>query len=85
LLGSGLAKTLESDADAYGKYLEVTGIKEIKDTKGNQGQNGTSLHFAGQTKNGLTRLVSSGRSSESSTPMFQFNDFSKSEFELPRP
>jgi heme-degrading monooxygenase HmoA len=32
-----VGETLESDADAYGKYLEETGIKEIKDTEGNQG------------------------------------------------
>jgi heme-degrading monooxygenase HmoA len=32
-----VGETLESDAEPYGKYLEETGIKEIKDTKGNQG------------------------------------------------
>lgn len=32
-----IGETLESDAETYGEYLEETGIKEIKDTKGNQG------------------------------------------------
>jgi len=32
-----VGKTLESDADTYGKYLDETGIKEIKATKGNHG------------------------------------------------
>jgi heme-degrading monooxygenase HmoA len=32
-----VGETLESDAETYDKYLEETGIKEIKDTKGNQG------------------------------------------------
>ena len=32
-----VGETLESEADTYGKYLEETGIKEIKATKGNQG------------------------------------------------
>lgn len=32
-----VGETLESDADAYGKYLEETGVKEIKATKGNHG------------------------------------------------
>jgi heme-degrading monooxygenase HmoA len=32
-----VGKTLESDADTYGKYLEETGTKEIKATKGNHG------------------------------------------------
>jgi len=29
-----VGETLESDADTYGKYLEKTGIKEIKAIKG---------------------------------------------------
>ena len=29
--------TLASDSDSYGKYLEETGVKEIRTTKGNQG------------------------------------------------
>jgi heme-degrading monooxygenase HmoA len=32
-----VGETLESDAETYGSYLEETGIKEIKGTKGNQG------------------------------------------------
>jgi heme-degrading monooxygenase HmoA len=32
-----VGETLESDADTYGKYLEETGIKDIRATKGNQG------------------------------------------------
>ena len=32
-----VGETLESDADTYGKYLEETGVKEIKATKGNHG------------------------------------------------
>jgi hypothetical protein len=32
-----VGETLESDADTYGKYLDETGIKEIKATKGNHG------------------------------------------------
>jgi heme-degrading monooxygenase HmoA len=32
-----IGETLESDADSYGKYLEETGVKEIRATKGNQG------------------------------------------------
>ena len=32
-----VGETLESDADTYSKYLEETGVKEIKATKGNQG------------------------------------------------
>ena len=32
-----VGETLESDADTYGKYLEETGVKEIRATKGNQG------------------------------------------------
>ncbi len=32
-----IGETLESNADVYGKYLEETGVKEIKDTKGNLG------------------------------------------------
>jgi len=31
-----VGETLESEADTYGTYLEETGIKEIKATKGNQ-------------------------------------------------
>ncbi len=32
-----IGETLELHADIYGKYLEETGVKEIKATKGNQG------------------------------------------------
>jgi heme-degrading monooxygenase HmoA len=32
-----IGETLESDADTYGKYLEETGVKESRATKGNQG------------------------------------------------
>ena len=32
-----IGETLESNADVYGKYLEETGVREIKATKGNQG------------------------------------------------
>jgi heme-degrading monooxygenase HmoA len=32
-----IGETLESDADAYFKYLEATGIRECKAIKGNQG------------------------------------------------
>jgi hypothetical protein len=32
-----VGETLESDADTYAKYLEETGVKEIRATKGNQG------------------------------------------------
>jgi heme-degrading monooxygenase HmoA len=32
-----LGETMEPDADAYGKYLEETGVKEIRATKGNKG------------------------------------------------
>jgi heme-degrading monooxygenase HmoA len=32
-----VGETLASDADIYGKYLEETGVKEIKATKGNRG------------------------------------------------
>jgi heme-degrading monooxygenase HmoA len=32
-----VGETLGSDADVYGKYLEETGVKEIKATKGNRG------------------------------------------------
>jgi heme-degrading monooxygenase HmoA len=32
-----VGETLESDADTYGKYLEETGIKDIRATEGNQG------------------------------------------------
>ena len=32
-----VGETLESDTDTYGKYLDETGIKEIKATKGNHG------------------------------------------------
>jgi heme-degrading monooxygenase HmoA len=32
-----VGETLESDADTYGKYLEETGVKEIRATKGNEG------------------------------------------------
>ena len=31
-----IGETLESDADAYGTYLEETGINEIRTTKGNR-------------------------------------------------
>jgi heme-degrading monooxygenase HmoA len=31
-----IGETLESDADIYGKYLEETGIGEIRTTKGNR-------------------------------------------------
>jgi len=31
-----IGETRESDADAYGKYLEETGIREIRATKGNR-------------------------------------------------
>jgi hypothetical protein len=31
-----IGETLESDADIYGKYLEETGISEIRTTKGNR-------------------------------------------------
>jgi heme-degrading monooxygenase HmoA len=37
LLGSGLAKHWNQTPDTYGKYLDETGIKEIKATKGNHG------------------------------------------------
>lgn len=30
-------ETLESDADTYGRYLEETGVKDIRATEGNQG------------------------------------------------
>ena len=29
-----VGETLESDAETYGRYLEETGVKEIKATKG---------------------------------------------------
>lgn len=32
-----IGETLESDADTYRKYLEDTGVREIKATKGNAG------------------------------------------------
>src|ERR1700756_5224051 len=32
-----VGETLEFDADTYGKYLEETGVKEIRATKGNEG------------------------------------------------
>jgi hypothetical protein len=32
-----VGETLESDADAYFKYLEETGVRECKATSGNQG------------------------------------------------
>jgi heme-degrading monooxygenase HmoA len=32
-----VGETLASDADRYGKYLEETGVEEIRATKGNQG------------------------------------------------
>jgi hypothetical protein len=32
-----VGETLGSDADSYGKYLEETGVKEIRAAKGNQG------------------------------------------------
>jgi heme-degrading monooxygenase HmoA len=31
-----IGETLESDADTYGRYLEETGISEIRATKGNR-------------------------------------------------
>jgi len=32
-----VGETLKFDADTYGKYLEETGVKEIRATKGNEG------------------------------------------------
>jgi len=32
-----IGETLESDADSYFKYLEETGVREVRATKGNQG------------------------------------------------
>jgi heme-degrading monooxygenase HmoA len=32
-----IGETLDVHADAYSKYLEETGVKEIRSTKGNQG------------------------------------------------
>jgi len=32
-----IGETLESDADTYAKYLEVTGVEEIRAIDGNQG------------------------------------------------
>jgi len=32
-----IGETLESDADAYFKYLEATGVRECKAIEGNQG------------------------------------------------
>jgi hypothetical protein len=32
-----IGETLELHADIYGKYLEETGVKDIRATKGNQG------------------------------------------------
>jgi heme-degrading monooxygenase HmoA len=32
-----VGETLAPDADSYGKYLEETGVEEIRATKGNQG------------------------------------------------
>ena len=32
-----IGETLESDADSYFKYLEETGVREVRTTKGNQG------------------------------------------------
>jgi heme-degrading monooxygenase HmoA len=32
-----IGETVESDAETYGKYLEETGVREIRAVKGNQG------------------------------------------------
>jgi heme-degrading monooxygenase HmoA len=32
-----VGETLESDSDTYAKYLQETGVKEIRATKGNKG------------------------------------------------